>query len=490
MADVKPGDPLWWLDKLQTQLVQRQQGMLLMDRYYCGEHPLPFLTPAHASKMRDQFRQLLNESRSNFMRLVVDAVEERLRVEGFRLSASSNEQADQDTWMLWQANSMDQESQTAILESLIKGVSYLSVWAGDSPDTASIAVEDPTETIVAYQPGTNYRQRAAALKMWLDDLTGLLRANVYLPDGIYKYQRKPEASSSANDRTISLSEILERGRDTPAAQWKPFDTEPFVKNPLGVVPIIPLRNRPRLSGEGESELADVYVVQQKINGFLFLLGLAGYFGAHRQRWMTGVKMMTDEANEKEMEPFDVAIDRLWQSEDPEAKFGEFSETDLTGYIKAIEQAVLHIAVTTRTPRHYLVQEGQSPSGDAIASAESGLVKKVERKHRPYGEAFEETLRLARKFAGKPDTPPDSEIVWADPQTLSPAVVTDAVIKQYAGGLIPWAAALEKLGYSPTQIERFQRFRMQDALLAALAGPSEGLAPDPGPSQVQPPPIEA
>ena len=487
MADPNAsGGPLWWLGKLQVRLANRQTELKRLDAYYSGDHPLPFLTPAHADKMRSQFRQLLNESRANFMRLVVDATEERLRVEGFRLSASSDEQADSDTWMLWQANSMDQESQTALLESLIKGVSYLSVWSGKKTETASIAVEDPSETIVAYVPGTNYRQRSAALKIWSDEETSMLRANVFLPDGIYKYQRKLDIRAvTSYGQAYADSAITDRGAD-----WQEIPVEPYVRNPFNVVPIIPLRNRPRLGCEGESELSDVIAPQQKINGFLFLLGLAGYFGAHRQRWMTGVKMMTDEASEQEMEPFDVAIDRLWQSEDPEAKFGEFGQTDLTGYIKSIEQAVLHIAVTTRTPRHYLIQEGQSPSGDAIASAESGLVKKVERKHRPYGEAFEETLRLARKFAGMEDAPPDSEIVWVDPQTLSPAVITDAVIKQYAGGLIPWAAALEKLGYSPTEIERFERFRMQDALLGALSTPGEGLAPDPGPSQVQPPPIEA
>jgi hypothetical protein len=481
--DTTPGSPRWWLGKLQTQLLKRQEQMSVYDRYYSGDHPLPFLTPAHASKMRDQFRQLLNESRSNFMRLVVDATEERLRVEGFRLSASSDEQADQATWALWQANSMDQESQTAILEALIKGVSYLSVWAGDTPDSATIAVEDATETIVAYTPGTNYRRRAAALKIWLDDLSGLLRANVYLPDGIYKYQRKPDPKGVS-----SLSQILTT--DSRTAQWNDLPDGAFVKNPLGVVPIIPLRNRPRLACEGESEIADAYFIQQGINGFLFLLGLAGYFGAHRQRWMTGVKMMTDEATEKEMEPFDVAIDRILQSEDPNATFGEFGQTDLAGYIKAIEQKVQHVAITTRTPKHYLLPEGQEPSGDAIAASESGLVKKVERKQRPFGEAFEETLRLARRFANLPATPPDSEIVWADPQTLSPAVTTDAAIKRYAAGLVPWAATLEDLGYTPTQIERFQSMRLQDALLNSLTQPSEGLAPNPGPSQVTPPPIIA
>jgi hypothetical protein len=119
----------------------------------------------------------------------------------------------------------------------------------------------------------------------------------------------------------------------------------FAKNTTGVVPIIPLRNRGRLLVEGESEISDVTAIQNQINGFIFLLALAGYFGAHRQRWAVGLKIMVDDAG-KPVEPFDTAIDRLWQTENPEAKFGEFSQTDQGGYIKSIEQKVLHIA----TPR--------------------------------------------------------------------------------------------------------------------------------------------
>jgi hypothetical protein len=238
------------------------------------------------------------------------------------------------------------------------------------------------------------------------------------------------------------------GESQPSS-WKELEGE-FVKNGLGVVPIIPLRNRPRLLVEGESELSDVYRIQTQINGFLFLLNLAGYTAAHKQRWAVGLSLMEDSRGQPR-EPFDTAVDKLWVAENPEVKFGEFSATDLGGYIEAIEQKVLHIAVTTRTPRHYLIQQGQSPSGDAIKSAESGLTKKVERKQRPFGEGLEEALRLARRFAGEPDAPVDSEIIWADPEIRTEAEITDAAIKRFQAGLTPWSVTMEDLGYSQTKI---------------------------------------
>lgn len=448
IRQIEPGSPEWWLNTLQERLEKRRDDMLMFDDYYVGRHPLPFLTNAHSSKIRSEFRLLLEQARSNFMRLVVDAAEERLKVEGFRLSASADEAADERSWAIWQANQLDAESQTGIVEAMVKGLCYLSVWAADEDGGYPvIAVEDPTETIVAYTPGSNYRRRDAALKMWKDERRGVVRANVYLPDGISKFVADEAGGGSQSD-------------------WREWDDEPFVVNPLGVVPMVPLRNRSRLTVEGESELVDVVATQDRINGQLFLRALAGYFGAHRQRWAVGIKLEEDPSGNLK-EPFDVAIDRLWASENENVKFGEFDQTDLSGYIKAIEQDVLHIAVTSRTPRHYLIEQGQSPSGDAIRSAEAGLVAKVRRKMRPFGECFEEVLRLARRFDGLEDAPPDSEIIWADPQTRTEAETTDAVIKQYQAGLIPSDAALAKLGYSQTEIARFRSMRAADELEGLL-----------------------
>lgn len=477
-----------WLDILWPELTKRRPELERMNDYYIGNHPLPFLTKAHQDKTQSEFRRLLEESRSNFMRLVVDVVEERLRVEGFRLSASTDPRSDKDTWDIWQANQLDSESQVAFVDALVKGRSYLSVWAGDPYPT--VAVEDPLETIVAYEGGSGYRRRAAALKTWKDEYTGLERANVYLPDGIYKYVSSGEpgqpalAPAYAAGTEDSFGEPMtlrgkvaqavrtytSRPQASPNAAWDELpDNEFFVENPVGVVPIIPLRNRPRLLVEGESELSDVWRVQDQMNGLTFLLAMAGYFGAHRQRWATAFDVEAD-ANGRYPEPFNTAVDRFWWSNDPDTKFGEFEQTDLTQYIKAIEQKTLHIAVTTRTPRHYLIEQGQSPSGDAIRSAESGLVKKVERKQRTFGEGLEEALRLARQFGGAGDAPVDSEIVWADAATLTIAETTDAVIKQYGAGLIPWETAAQKLGYSQTEIARMSVERQSDALLQALANP--------------------
>lgn len=466
-----PQSPEWWLNKLYGELMSRRVEMERMDAYYTGAHPLPFLTRAHDAKMHDEFRMLLEDSRSNFMRLVVDVVEERMRVEGFRLSAKSDAAADQKSWDIWQANHLDADSQSLFVESFVKKVAYLSVWAaGPGEDHPVIAIEDPCQTIVGYVPGSNFRKRAAALKVWTDDWTGRLRANVYLPDGIYKFEAAKESaetsglpSSTTGDEsqfgaTTPGGARLVDAKDIPGMGWRENEAA-FVSNPLDVVPIVPVRNRPRILLEGESELTDVYRIQNQINGFLFLLALAGYFGAHRQRWAKGITIM--EKDGRPVEPFRTAIDTLWATENPNAEFGEFGQTALDGYIRAIEQKVLHIAVTTRTPRHYLIEQGQSPSGDAIESAEAGLTHKVMRKQRTIGEGLEEAMRLARRFAGEKGDEVGSEVVWADPSTPTDAQRTDAAIKRYQANLVPWAQTMEDLGYSQTQIARMAELRAEE-----------------------------
>src|SRR5690606_27768582 len=93
-------------------------------------------------------------------------------------------------------------------------------------------------------------------------------------------------------------------------------------------------------------------------------------------------------------PWKVAIDRLLVLENPDAKVLELAGSDMTPYLRAHERDIQDIAVITRTPRHYLFQEGQSPSGDAIKSAETGLVATVRDKQRYMAEALAEAIRLA------------------------------------------------------------------------------------------------
>ena len=434
------------LDAVQTEYRR-------YDDYYSGKHPVLLAS----EKWRGLFGRLFTRFSDNFCALVVDAVEERLTVQGFRMGAEEDSEADDDAWRIWQTNQLDAWSQVAHTESLVKGCSYMGVspfrdeWPAE--DAPLITVEDAFEVVV--RTSTSYRgRRIAALKKWKGD-DGEWLATLYLPDEIVKLQ---QARKNAGERSTW------EPRAIPGESW------PLV-NPLGIVPIIPLVNRPRLRGNGESEIAGVIPVQDAINKLAMDMLVAAEYGAFRQRWATGVEIPMDPETGKPIDTYKTSIDRFISTPVPDARFGEFGQTDLAPYKQAIEMFIQHIASTTRTPPHYLLgQAGSFPSGESLKATETGLVAKAHRKMRHFGEAHEEVIRLAFRAMNDPRGEIiDSEVIWADPESRSEAEHTDAALKKQSLG-IPKEQLWEDLGYTPQQIERFKEMQSEEALATAPLPP--------------------
>jgi hypothetical protein len=447
-------DPLVWVGRLAEALERRRGPMAQYAAYYDGNQATRFTS----ENWRRAFGGRFHTFSDNWCQLVVDAVEERLNIEGFRFG---DDAGDSDAWEMWQRNGLDADSQLAHVASLTMGVSFVSVWVG-ADGLPEIDVESPEQTIVAYVPGSR-RKRAAALKMWAggDDL---VYANLYMADYIWKWQAKAPGGRSGPPGAGWLA------REVRGELWP-------LPNPLGVVPVVPLVNRPRIiphpvgrhATEGASEIASVVPVQDAINVILENMMVASEFGAFRQRWVTGMDIPRDPETGQAVEPFRAAVDRLWMAENPEVKFGEFGQTDLAGYVKEVEMLVQHIASQTRTPPHYFYLSGQFPSGESIKSAETGLVAKATRKMRFFGEPWEEVMRLAFAIAGDArSTYTMAETIWADPESRSESAHIDALVKMRQGLGIPAAALYERAGFSPQEIARFPAERAEDAFLGDLA----------------------
>lgn len=466
-----PGyDPAQVLVQLDGALDRRQFALQRYGDYYEGEQRLVFAS----EKWRRAFGGLFTEFSDNWCALVVDAVEERLDVTGFRFG---DQEGDQDAWAIWQRNGLDADSQLAHSDALIYGVSYVSVWADDA-GLAKVRAESAEQTVVAYAPGDR-RHRVAALKRWAAD--GAVFADVWMPDALYKYQAKAPVSTGGSRPVVAASGW--QPREVPGEAWP-------LPNQLGVVPIVPLVNRPSLTArrrplsEGASEMAQVMPVQDAINKLLLDMLVASEFGAFRQRWVTGMEIPTDPDTNQPVEPFKAAVDRLWMAEGPEVRFGEFNATDLSPYTKAVEMLVQHVASQSRTPPHYFYLSGQFPSGESIKSAETGLVSKARRKMRHFSEAWEEVIRLCFAVEGDPRAGFDqAETLWADPESRSEASHVDASLKKKELD-VPVQQLWEDLGYSPQQISRFRGMLAESAFLTELANPAPIPAPAPAPLPAQ------
>jgi hypothetical protein len=419
--------PEWWLRRLHEQLVLAQPEFERFNAYYSGDHPLPWLP----SQARAEFRRVLQMSRANVCGLVVDATAERIQAEGFRIEGT--EEPDPEMWRIWQKNRMDGDSDLAILESLICGRSYTLVEPveGDDPN---IFVEHPSQAIVAYTPGTNRREKAAGLKVWIDEWTGLLAATLYLPEWIYKFE------TDRPKEDVTPAKIEWRRRLVAGENWP-------ARNPLGEVPLTEVPNNPRLLLGGQSELYDIIDIQDRINKTLADRLITQDFGAFPQKWATGYP---DDGEE----PVDIGRDRMLTTDVVETKFGQFQTAALEPFSEAKREDVKDMAMRTRTPAQYLLGEMSNVNGETLKAAESGLVSKVRQRARAFAEGFEDTMRLVCKAAGR-DVPEAIETIWKNPEFRTDGETTDAAIKRVQAGLADIRQGREDVGYSATQIKNME-----------------------------------
>jgi Phage portal protein, SPP1 Gp6-like len=399
---------------------------------------------------RQAFRSFLAEAHANWCELVVNAVAERLRVTGFRFGTGGTSDA---AWAIWQANSMDADHGLAQLDALVTGSSFVLVQPDDdNPSGVSVSIESPRQATVLYQPGTR-RKRRAGYKRFADE--------------------------ADNDK---ITEVLVLPGSI--VTWLPDARAPLVEpNPAGVVGLVELVPQPRTLGWPRSELESAFPIQDRINTTIYNRIVATDYSAYRQVWATGVRIARNVIKDggsagdaaRVVKPFDIGANRLLTSENPDSRFGAIPESNLRGYLDAVEQDVNMLAAITQTPPHYLLGQLVNLAADAIKAAEAGLVSKVRGRALHLGENWEDVMRIALGLIGDPGAAEVSaEVIWADPETRSIAQLADALVKLRDLG-VPRQVIWEMYGTTPQEIARWK------ALLAA-----EAPEPAPAPPPVPPP----
>ncbi|MGG2462847.1 phage portal protein [Streptomyces sp. RGM 3693] len=425
-----PESPTDWLAYLYGKLTDQLPDMFRYAEYYEGEHQRLAFSQA---RFKAEFREVFESWRDNFCGLIIDSATERMTVDAFRIPESPG--TDKDAWEFWQRSSMDVLSNAVHLDAMVQGRAYVLVWA-DEEGEPSILPVSAENMVVQYKPGSRTELQAAA-RFFMDDWG---RQWVTLWTEEYVYETK-------------------RGE----AEWENGVKRP---NPLGVVPVVPFHNRSRLSGDPYSDLANVIPIQDAINKTVSDALTASEFAAFPQRYVTGLEIVEDDQGNP-VEPFKVAVDKLLQAEDSQAKFGQFEAASLSNYCDLVGLLLQHMSSISRTPPHYfLVNGGAAPSGESIISAEAGLVAKVRERMLHFGEAWEKVIRLC--FAVKRDERSKAfamETVWRDPEYRTEAQHIDALLKLKQLN-VPEEQLWSDAGYTPSQISAFREMRKDDARAAA------------------------
>lgn len=403
-----------------------------LDRYYAGLQPLAFLSPEARKALGDRFGRLA----TNLPRLAVTSLAERLRVTGFTGA---------EVWTDWIRNDLDQESGIAHREALLLGASYVIVWA-DQFGRPKVTIESAKQVAVLTDPGT--RRITAAVKRWETKTT--TEATVFLADEIIRLRAEQTGATVNGFRVVET-----------------------LVNPLGVVPVVRLRNGDRLLDDGVSEIEDLKPLVDALNKLLVDMMVTSEYVGRPRRWATGIELEEEDVLDDDGQPTGdtEAVnpipegDRAMISENAEAKFGQLEGANLDGYQSAVDVLLGQIMAVSALPAHYIGQLSDTPaSADALRAAEASLTARAEARQAAFGRSWEDVARLIVGVRdGRDPQMVDVRVTWADAATRSIAQEADAVVKLFQAGLLPASYALKRLGYSDTEVAEIAAARRGDQL---------------------------
>lgn len=421
------------LNDLLQRLNQPAARYAELDRYYSGTQPLAFLSPEAKQALGNRFGVMA----SNLPRLAVTALAERLRVTGFS--------GDPDLWDEWIRNDLDQTSGIAHREALLLGDSYVIVWA-DQFGRPKVTVESAKQVAVLTDPGS--REVYAAIKRWEDPNLNQTHAVMYLRDQIVRLRAEQRGAVATGFKTVDE-----------------------IANPLGVVPVVNLRNTDRIVGEwGVSEVDDLKPLVDALNKSLADMMVTSEYVGRPRRWATGIELIEepvvddngDPVLDGDGQPVLTEVNpipeghRAMISENADAKFGQLNAADLAGYEASVRVILGQIMAVSTLPAHYVGVFTDNPaSADALRAAEASLTARAEARQAQFGRSWEQVARLmlAVRDGRDPALVDPVRVHWADAATRSVAQEADAVVKLYQAGLLPQGYALAKLGYSEDEIAK-------------------------------------
>lgn len=418
-----------WVTRLRTQHDAQLGVLKKLDAYYEGRQPLSYMHPEILAEVGDRIQPVI----IFWPQLVIDALEERLDVEGFRLPSGD---ADDELWRVWQENDLDEESQLAHVDALVMRRSYVIVGTNEvDEDTPLVTTESPLEVFAEIDPRTG-KVRAAIKRVRDTDQFGKAtteeQVTLYLPNRTSRWENFTAAGGpdAVDDHN------------------------------LGEVPVVPLVNRARLADRyGRSELTPIIPLSDAANKIATDMMVAAEFHAIPLRGVFGVgpEDFQDEKGNRQT-ALQAIMGRLLAINDNQAKAFEFAASQLSNFHSTINALAGLVASISGLPPTFLGQVTQNPaSADAIRSNETRLVKRAERRHRAFGGSWEQTGRLVRRFQTGEWDPAlrRLETVWRDASTPTVAQTADASTKLFHEGITTLRQTREDLHYTQVQIDRME-----------------------------------
>lgn len=477
------------------QISGRRAAVQKAEEYYTGKQRLRFASDKWSEYNAARYKDFSD----NWCGPVANSPNERLRVTGFRLDDDpSRSDAERSLWRDWQAADMDAQSSQGFLASIVTSRSYVLVWG--TPDDEPVATWERADQVTLLHDPEQPMRATAALKTWHDDDTEY--ATLYTVDQVWKWRRPYLEISGNAEVPPRVGRFFETtsGLAIPSLSregWQPREVrdEPWpMANPMGVVPVVEMPNRPMLGRDPLSDITGTMAMQDAINLLWAYLFAAADFASMPARVVMGqdppkIPILNEAGQvvgEKPVDMKKLAQDRILWLTGENSKIGQWDAAKLDVFTTIIETGVTHIAAQTRTPPHYLVlgKGLVNVNAEGMKTAETGLVKKVQEMQlflSPPVRGVFQRMALVRGETGLAETARLGVVEWKDAENHSEAQLVDALVK--LGGLgfpFPWLA--ERYGLSQPEIERVQAMReteiQRDPLAAIVAAGGQQPQADP------------
>lgn len=418
--------------------------------YYDGDQPLVY----SADRLREVFPNINADFTENWAGVVVDALLDRLILLGFEIVGD----VDATDEMLRQFNLMrlDLLSQQVHLGMLVCGESFLVVtpqdsvpledrtqWKGEEPALYAFP-HDPRSCSVLYS-NRNPAVMVSALKWWVDEEDGYIRAEMYTVDSITYLKSTKKAESIQEIEKIAQLVVL--GQEV---------------NNLGIIPVLHFRRDLRRT---LSELKNVIPLQDAINKLATDLLIAAEFAAFKQKWII---------SNADLDTLRTSPGEIWDLPagdgfGGETKVGEFTETNLMNYIGPLERKIASLATISRTPPHYFGGFKLEISGEALKVLEGPLIRKAERIQASVRDIWRRIAQIVLAFS-QGSTPPleDIDVTFGSAQATQP-LYEATVLKTNREAGVPLVTQLRTQGWSQKAIDQLAADqRAEQASAAAVA----------------------
>ena len=395
-------------------------------------------------KLSDRMKLVLkvpeSEFSANFCGSIVAALIDRLRVTGFDDGTGQrNNEGEPSALLGWLSGVMDDNRMDGLQVSVHEGAAVLGdayvigEWDDElgAEGQVRLVYNDANLVRVHYDPNDQDRMLYAC-KRW--PVGALSYLTVWYPDRIEKWQSRSGADA-----------------------WEPREIEgefwplPWLVNnrPAGI-PVVHFRNRTR-HGYGISEIAGIKGIQNNINKTLVDMMSILDTNAFSPVYTVDIAKPRGALN---VHPGAVWQFRSTTTEGRQGQVGQLPAVDPGGVIAGFDKLVEVVGAVTSTPTHLIWRTDQFPSGEALKTAESPLIAKIQHRQTVLGNAWEQAMKVAWAVArATGHAAPDwTEInsVWHNPVSRSDADhLASLEAKERMG--VPRTQLWREMGYSEDQV---------------------------------------